>query len=164
MLFVSYAIVSYIYRWVVTFGILWFLYSFLRPYKLEVISQMLALGAAGSMAGWPLYRLGKNIYQRGRLPDMKKWRVLASAAVLTAAVLFACLVPLPVSRIRVPAMVQADPSATGKVYVRHDGILTNLNVRPGQTSGGQRCAGRCSRIAISMPNCSRPTIDRDYQR
>ncbi len=54
VLFVSYAIGSYIYRWVVTFAILWFLYSFLRPYKLEVISQMLALGAAGSMAGWPL--------------------------------------------------------------------------------------------------------------
>jgi putative peptide zinc metalloprotease protein len=132
VLFVTYAVGSYIYRWVVTFAILWFLYSFLRPYKLEVISQMMALGAAGSMAGWPLYRLGKNIYRRGRLPDMKKWRVLTSAGVLTAAVLFVCLVPVPVGRIRVPALVQADPSATGKVYVRRDAILKKLNVRPGQ--------------------------------
>jgi putative peptide zinc metalloprotease protein len=133
VLFVSYALGSYIYRWVVTFAILWFLYSFLRPYKLEIISQMLALGAAASMAGWPLYRLGKAIYKRGRIPDMKKWRVLASTTVVTGLVLFACLVPVPVSRIRGPALVMAapDPSATGKVYVRRDGILTKLNVRPG---------------------------------
>jgi putative peptide zinc metalloprotease protein len=132
VLFLSYAIGSYIYRWVVTFAILWFLYSFLRPYKLEVISQMLAVGAAASMAGWPLFRLGKAIYRRGRLPDMKRWRVLLSAGVLTGLLLFACLVPLPVSRIRGNALVQADPSATGKVYVRRDGILTKLNVRPGK--------------------------------
>jgi len=133
ILFVTYAISSYIYRWVVTFAILWFLYSFLRPYKLEVISQMLALGAAASMAGWPLYRLGKAIYKRGRIPDMKKWRVLASTTVVTGLVLFACLVPVPVSRIRGPALVVADPDplATGKVYVHHDGILTKLNIRPG---------------------------------
>jgi putative peptide zinc metalloprotease protein len=131
ILFVSYAISSYIYRWVVTFAILWFLYSFLRPYKLEVISQMLALGAAASMAGWPLYRLGKSLYKRGRIPDMKTWRVLASASVLTALLLFAFLVPVPVSRIRGHALVQADPTVAGKVYVRHDGILTKLNVRPG---------------------------------
>ncbi|HTU91318.1 MAG TPA: biotin/lipoyl-binding protein [Gemmataceae bacterium] len=131
ILFVSYAVGSYVYRWVVTFSILWFLYSFLRPYKLEVISQMLALGAAASMAGWPLYRLGKSIYKRGRIPDMKKWRVLASTTVLTALVLFAVLVPVPVSRIRGHALVLADPSDTGKVYVRHPGILTKLNIRPG---------------------------------
>lgn len=64
---------------------------------------------------------------------MKKWRVLASTTVLTALVLFACLVPVPVSRIRGHALVQADadPLAAGKVYVRHNGILTKLNIRPG---------------------------------
>jgi putative peptide zinc metalloprotease protein len=131
ILFVSYAIGSYIYRWVVTFAILWFLASFLEPYKLKIISQLLALGAAVSMAGWPLYRLGKALYRRGRIPDMKKWRVLASASVLIALVLFACLVPVPVSRIRGQALIQADPAATGKVYVRRPGILTKLNIRPG---------------------------------
>jgi putative peptide zinc metalloprotease protein len=131
ILFVTYAVGSYIYRWVVTFGILWFLYSFLRPYKLEIISQMLALGAAASMAGWPVFRLGKSLYKRGRVPDMKRWRVLTSAAVLTALVLFACLVPIPVSRIRGPALIQADPQEASKLYVHRDGILRHLYVRPG---------------------------------
>src|SRR5207249_4751651 len=43
IMFVGYAFVSYIYRWVVTFSILVFMATFLKPYKLEVISQMLAI-------------------------------------------------------------------------------------------------------------------------
>src|SRR5262249_9990182 len=58
VLFVAYAIISYIYRWVVTFSILWFMAYWLKPYKLGVISGMLAFAAAASMVGWPLYRVG----------------------------------------------------------------------------------------------------------
>jgi putative peptide zinc metalloprotease protein len=137
VLFVSYAVVSYVYRWVVTFAILWFLYSFLRPYKLEVISQMLALAAVGSMVGWPLFRLGQNIHKRGRLPDMKRWRVVVSSSVLAALLAVVCLVPvpgwvpLPVSRVRGVGLVQPLPDSTARVFVRHPGILEVLKVRPG---------------------------------
>src|SRR5947209_1924669 len=41
VLFVAYAIVSYIYRWVITYSILYFMYNWLKPYKLGVISAML---------------------------------------------------------------------------------------------------------------------------
>jgi putative peptide zinc metalloprotease protein len=102
VLFVVYAIVSYIYKWVVTFAILWFMWNFLRPYKLEVISEVLTLASVASMLGWPLYRLGKNIYRRGRLPDMKRWRVVVTTSVVAAVILFLFLVPVPISRIRVP--------------------------------------------------------------
>ena len=60
-MFVIFAIVSYVYRWVVTFIILFFFSNFLKPYKLEIVGQMLAFAALGSMLGWPLYRLGKNL-------------------------------------------------------------------------------------------------------
>src|SRR5262249_21855319 len=43
ILFVLYAIVSYIYRWVVTYFIIIFLASFLKPHKLEVVSKLLAI-------------------------------------------------------------------------------------------------------------------------
>ena len=36
----------------------------------------------GSMVGWPLYRLGKNLHRRGRLPDMKRWRVVVTTCVV----------------------------------------------------------------------------------
>ncbi|MHB1423680.1 MAG: site-2 protease family protein [Gemmataceae bacterium] len=165
ILFVAYAVGSYIYRWVVTFAILWFLYSFLRPYKLEVISQMLALGAAASMAGWPLYRLGKSIYKRGRIPDMKKWRVLVSASVVIALLLFACLVPIPVSRIRGQALVQADPAATGKVYISHDGILTKLNVRPGDfiQAGEVIAEFRDPELESKLVKAEIESYDKDWQ-
>ncbi|HVS39603.1 MAG TPA: site-2 protease family protein, partial [Gemmataceae bacterium] len=70
ILFVVYAITSYIYKWVITFGIIWFFTNFLKPYKLEVVGRMLAVAALVSMLCWPVYRLCKNIYKRGRLPDM----------------------------------------------------------------------------------------------
>jgi putative peptide zinc metalloprotease protein len=132
VLFVLYAIVSYVYRWVVTFVILYFMYNFLRPYKLEVISTMLAAAAAGSMAGWPLYRLGKNIHRRGRLPDMKRWRVVLSGSILVGLLLFVLLVPVPISRVRGVGLVQVVPEAQSKVYVRHPGTLERLRVRDGQ--------------------------------
>jgi len=68
VLFITYALISYVYRWVVTFGILWFLSRFLKPYKLETLSAMMAMVAAGSMVGWPLVRMGKNYHKQGGCP------------------------------------------------------------------------------------------------
>lgn len=133
VLFIAYALCSYIYRWVVTFAILYFMYSFLRPYKLEVISNMLTVAALGSMFGWPIFRVVKNLHRRGRLPDMKPLRVAMTAIVFAGLVLFVCLVPVPISRVRVPGLVQPHPEATAKVFVRYPGLLEKLKVRDGQT-------------------------------
>ena len=83
ILFVVYAVISYVYRWVITFVILKFMASFLKPYKLEVVSEMLAMGALASMVGWPLFRMGKNLSKRGRLPDMKPVRVALTACAVS---------------------------------------------------------------------------------
>src|SRR5439155_16596567 len=117
MLFLSYAIVSWVYRWVVTFTILKFMATFLKPYKLEIVSNFLALAALGSMIGWPLWRLGKNIHKRGRLPDMKHARVVATASALAALVLAFFFLPLPVSRVRQTGLVQVQPDAIEVVPV-----------------------------------------------
>ena len=100
VLFIIYAVVSYIYRWVITYSILIFMSTFLKPYKLEVVSKMLALASLGSMIGWPLWRLGKNLHRRGRLPDMKTGRAVVSGLVVAAVVVAFFTVPLPVSRVR----------------------------------------------------------------
>src|SRR5262249_16922846 len=131
---VTYAIVSWIYRWVITFSILTFMATFLKPYKLEVISQFLALAAAGSMFGWPIYHLGKNLYKRGRLPDMKRAKATASAMVGLAVVMFVFLFPLPVSRVRQTGVVQIQPTAVTKVFlhVPYPCILEKLSIRDGE--------------------------------
>jgi putative peptide zinc metalloprotease protein len=132
ILFVAYAVISYIYRWVITFSILYFMSMFLDRYKLGVVSRMLAVAAAGSMVGWPLYRLGKNIHKRGRLPDMKPVRVTLSACALAAVILFVFLVPLPVSRVRQRALVEVNPEALQRAVVHIPGILEQLRVRDGK--------------------------------
>jgi putative peptide zinc metalloprotease protein len=155
-LFVGYAIVSWIYRWVITFSILVFMATFLKPYKLQVISQLLAVAAAGSMFGWPLYNLGKSLHRRGRLPDMKRSKVTISAAIVGAVVLIFLFVPLPVSRINpggyiLPtpnAVVQVHPNALGRVYlhVPYPCILEQMDVRDGDAVGeGQELARFSSR-------------------
>jgi putative peptide zinc metalloprotease protein len=130
-LFVGYAIVSYIYRWVVTYSILYFMSSFLAPYKLRVISNFLALFAAGSMIGWPLFRLGKSLKKRGRMPDMKPVRVMVTASAVVGVLLFVFLVPLPVSRVRQQALVQVQPEALSEVFITVPGRLEELRVRDG---------------------------------
>ena len=56
-LFVIYAVASWIYRWVITFSILYFLSNWLKPYKMETLSYLLAGGAwvhdrSGHCIGW----------------------------------------------------------------------------------------------------------------
>ena len=132
VLFVVYAITSYVYKWVVTFGIIWFFTAFLKPYKLEVVGRMLAFAALVSMLCWPVYRLCKNIYKRGRLPDMKRWRIVVTGLALTAVVLFLALVPLPLNKVRGKGLVEAQPDASVKVFIRYPGELAKLNVHTGQ--------------------------------
>ena len=47
----TYAVASYVYRWFVTFAILWFLSQVLKPYKLESVSYLLAPVLACSLGG-----------------------------------------------------------------------------------------------------------------
>jgi putative peptide zinc metalloprotease protein len=132
VLFVVYAIVSYIYRWVITFSILYFMSNWLKPYKLGVVSGMLAVAAAASMIGWPIYRMGKNWHKRGRLPDMKSGRVTITALVVLTFLLCFFLVPLPVSRVRQVGLVQVQTGHEQKAFVDIPGILEQLKVRDGE--------------------------------
>jgi putative peptide zinc metalloprotease protein len=132
VLFITYAIASYIYRWVVTFSILFFLYNWLKPYKLGSISAGLALAALGSMVGWPIYRLVKGLHKRGRFPDMKRKNVSISAVILTTVLLGFFFLPLPISRVRQVGLVQIDPAAVHKVTLTDDAILGALHVENGQ--------------------------------
>jgi putative peptide zinc metalloprotease protein len=131
MLFVIYAIVSYVYKWVVTFTILYFMYNFLRPYKLEVLSTMLALAALASMLGWPLYRMIQNINRRGRLPDMKRIRVAITATALVALLAFLLLVPVPISRVMGMGLIQALPESSSRITLAQPGKLLDLKVTDG---------------------------------
>jgi len=131
LLFVVYAVASYVYRWVVTFSIIFFLADFLGP-QLKILSQMLAAFSLGTMFIWPTYRMVKNINQRGRLPDMKTKRVVATSAVALGLMAVACLVPLPVSRVREVGLVTVDPGSADPVVLAEPANLASLHVQEGQ--------------------------------
>ncbi len=131
VLFVVYAITSYIYRWVITFGILYFMYTFLKPYKLGTISFLLGTGAVASMVGYPIYRLIKGVRRRGRLPDMKPVRVWICVSIIVLLVLGFFLVPFRY-RVKGLALVQVEPAESKKVVITDEGCyLTELRVQDG---------------------------------
>ena len=70
MFFALYTVASAIYRWVILFGIIWFLYKVFEPYGLKVISQTLAIISIVSLVAVPLWKVGKFFYVPGRL-DIK---------------------------------------------------------------------------------------------
>lgn len=132
VLFVAFAMVSWVYRWVVTFIILKFMATFLKPYKLEVVSEMLAIGALASMVGWPIYNLIESTRKRGRLPDMDPIRVTISASLVAAALFVVCFIPMPVTRIREHGFVQVQPTEITQVAVEVPGFLKAVYVSEGQ--------------------------------
>ncbi|MCS7016529.1 MAG: HlyD family efflux transporter periplasmic adaptor subunit [Gemmatales bacterium] len=132
ILFVTYAITSYLYRWFVTFVILIFLYTFLKPYKLGVISFILGTGALASLVGYPTYRLIRAVKRRGRLPDMKPVRVSITGVIALMALLSVFLIPFPL-RVKGLALVQVEPQARAKVVAAEEGsFLEELSVEDGQ--------------------------------
>ena len=110
VLFVVYAVGSYVYGWVVAFGILWTVAQFLKPYKLGSISLLMAFAALASMVGWPLGRTVYGIYRKGKLPAVAPRPTSITAAVLATLLVLIFVVPLPVSRVR---QVGLDPASAG---------------------------------------------------
>jgi putative peptide zinc metalloprotease protein len=148
-LFVIYAIASWVYRWVITFSILWFLSDFLGP-KLKILSQMLAIMSLASLFIWPMYRVVKNIRQRGRLPDMKAARVYITLGVFGTLILAFFFLPLPVSRVHETGLVGVDPGAVEVVLLPEPARMTALEVGPGERVRGEQVLARFKSEALEI--------------
>src|SRR3954454_7651328 len=128
-LFATYTVASAIYRWVVTFSILYFLNRVFEPYGLKVLGQAIALGSLYGLLIQPLWNLYKFFSVPGRLGKVKSIRVYATLLVITGAIVGIGFVPLP-SHVYCPLEVQARDAKS--VYVTTvDGILEKTFVQPG---------------------------------
>ena len=128
ILFVTYAVASYIYRWFVTFAILWFLSQVLKPYKLESVSYLLAAGAVVPLAGMPVYQIGKFLRTPGRLRKVKKARAAAYAAAAIALIAGILAIPTP---LRIDGTLVLKLAKPQEVYAEIEGRLVELSVRDG---------------------------------
>jgi len=129
ILFVTYAISSYLYRWFVTFSILFFLSQVLKPYKLQSISYMLAVGALVPLLGVPVYQIVKFIRTPGRLRKVKKARAAGFAVAFVAIVAGILLIPTPY---RIQGTLVLTAARPAEIYAEVEGQLVELNVRDGE--------------------------------
>jgi putative peptide zinc metalloprotease protein len=127
-LFVIYAVASYIYRWFVTFAILWFMSQVLKPYKLESVSYLLALVSLVPLVGTPVYQMFKFVRSPGRLRKVKKLRAAAFAAAFIAIVTTILLIPTPLKVQGTLVLRLADPE---EVYAEVEGRLVEMPVKNG---------------------------------
>jgi putative peptide zinc metalloprotease protein len=124
-----YAILSEVYRWIVTASVLWFLHVFLAPYRLEVFGHLLAAASIAGLVLVPVWRIGKFLNLPGRLEEVKAKNVWTSAGILAGTALALGGLPLPH---RVTAVAQVQPHDAVPVYVEAPGALAEILVRPGQ--------------------------------
>lgn len=126
--FASYAIAAAVYRWLVTFAILWFLQGVFEPYGLRAIGQMLACVVLAGMVVQPVWQLVRFLNVPGRIDRVKKYRVAMSAAVGAACMAAAWSVPLP---FHVRCTLYLQPRDAAAVYVESAGSLAQILARPG---------------------------------
>ncbi len=127
--FALYSVAAACYRWLVVFSILLFLYQIGKPYRLEVLGQIMAGFALGGMIFQPLYQVGKFISVPGRLDKVKKPRMYATVGGIVLLVGFILFVPLPY---HVMSTFEIEPRKAEAVYVEVPGTLKAVLVEPGQ--------------------------------
>ncbi len=127
-LFVTYAVASFLYRWVITFSIVFFLINVLKPYKLESIGYILAVCSLIPLAFMPIYQIIKFLRTPGRLRKMKKARTAGFFAGVAALITGVLLIPTP---LRVQGTLVLAPEKPALVYGETPGRLVSLEVKDG---------------------------------
>jgi putative peptide zinc metalloprotease protein len=127
-LFVTYAVASYLYRWFVSFAILWFLSQVLKKWKLEQVAYLLAVAALVPLLGVPVYQIVKFLRTPGRLRKVKKARASAFAVAAIALVAGILLIPTP---LRIQGSMVLKLSHPDVLYAEVEGRLVELNVKNG---------------------------------
>ncbi len=127
--FAIYSIAAAAYRWLVVFGILWFLYQVFEPYGLQIVGQLLAVVSLYGLLITPLWKIGRFFYVPGRMDQVNTPRMIASVAGGVVLLLLLFLLPLP-HYTTCSLYLQARDAAT--VYVETPGAIEAIHVQDGQ--------------------------------
>lgn len=145
--FAIYTIAAAIYRWLILFGIIFFLYKVFEPYGLKVISQVLAIISISSLVVMPLWKLGKFFYVPGRLHKVKRKNLNITLGIITAVALFVLFCPLP---FQVLATLELKPRDANRVHVVVPGVLDEILVKPGQEVKTGAKLGRLTNADLAL--------------
>jgi putative peptide zinc metalloprotease protein len=128
LLFALFTVASFLYRWVVLFGILYFLNKVFEPYGLKILGQALALASIYGLFAMPAWKVYKFFRVPGRWSKVKRVRMYVSLALLGCVIAAIFLVPFPS---RVAAFFELQPRNAASVYIEAPGKLVRVHVKPG---------------------------------
>ena len=127
--FITYAVASWLYKWLLCIGILWFFYTVLKPYRLGSLSLMLAVVVAVQLLLVPVWKNARRMWSARRNPGGVRWgRTLTAAGGLGGLALAALCVPIP-HRVTAAAVLRGVGQQTVHSEVR--GRVASIHVRNG---------------------------------
>ncbi len=147
MFFALYTVAAAIYRWLILFGILWFLYQLFEPYGLKVISQVLAVFSLVSLVAMPLWKVGKFFYVPGRLDKVKRKNVNITLGILVTVALLVLFLPLPY---HILCTLEIKPRDADRVHVVVGGVLEVIAVKPGDEVKTGAVLGQLSNTELAL--------------
>lgn len=147
LLFAIYTIAAVIYRWIVTFSIMFFLNKVLEPYGLKVIGQAIAVVGFVGLVVQPAWALAKFFYIPGRMHKMKKHRVIASAVVAVAIVFAFLYMPLP---FHVQCQLEVQPRGATPVFAGVPGKIVEVTTQPGTAVKAGDVLARLDNIDLQL--------------
>jgi len=131
----------------VTASIFLFVWSVFKPYRLEVLGQMLAMGALWGLVVRPIQNMIKFLNVPGRREEVKLRNLVTTGAVVTALAAAVALIPLPQ---RVWCAAELRPRAEETVYVSVAGVLESITVKPGALVEAGAEIARLSSIDLDL--------------
>ena len=134
----GYGLASSAYRLVVLAGIVWFLLTVLRPYRLQVLAHgVVGVMIVGALTV-PLIAAGRLLSNPVQRRSIRRSRLVLVGGLLAAVAVGVGGLPVPA---RVTAPLVLEPQGAQRVYVTVAGMLTDVAVRPGAVvTAGQRLA------------------------
>jgi putative peptide zinc metalloprotease protein len=136
--FALYAVASSLYGWFVSLSIFLFVWNVFKPYRLQVLGQILAGAALWGLVIRPMQGMIKFLQVPGRRDEVKAVNVISTTAVAGVVAAAIALIPLP-QRVWSPAELR--PRGEETVYVSVAGRLEEILVKPDEeVSRGQKLA------------------------
>ncbi|HIF34442.1 MAG TPA: HlyD family efflux transporter periplasmic adaptor subunit [Planctomycetaceae bacterium] len=135
--FATYSIAAVVYRWVITFSILWFLNQIFEPYGLQILGQAIAVVSLFGLVVVPARKLSRFLLEGVKMRRIRWSRLTATSLVLVGGCLL-LFVPIPY---HVRCGVQLELRDDEPVYVEVPGFLQEVYVKQGVTlNAGQPIA------------------------
>ncbi|TWU30410.1 biotin/lipoyl-binding protein [Bythopirellula polymerisocia] len=145
--FALYTVASFFYRWFVLLSILYFLNKVFEPYGLKILGQAIALASLYGMIVMPFWKVFKFFRIPGRVSKVKKVRMFASLALLSAVVGGILFIPFPSS---VTCEFELQPRGAESVYIDVPGTLEEVMIEPGQHVEKDQLLAQLSNIDLEL--------------